>query len=350
MSELFNGPVVIGMSVRQKGGALLGKGVYGCTFKPAPRCAGGSVFETVAGMPAVGKVTEEDMSAEIGIGKELMRLPLARNYFAVPVVGCRPAMPIDDKDAGKCDVLREAGPFGSFSMAVMPDGGKELRYWALRLDRLADHFESIFVHLLEGMLLYHKAGIVHNDIHMGNIVMDERGTARYIDFGLAFRPASVRRWEDTEMGKTFKPKYVWQAPEIHAARLFMNRIRLTDGSRKLREISEEYGDLERNFPSRKSLETAIADFLRKTDMSDAGLGTYLRENGMCLDWWRLGLCMWMLWMDLCKGLSGFRSSRLYRERRETLLQVIGGMTEFDPYERMSAADALRRLRPTSRII
>jgi hypothetical protein len=173
--------------------------------------------------------------------------------------------------------------------------------------------------------------------------------ARYIDFGNAFRVADVRRWEDTLMGTSFKPKYVWQAPEIHAARLYMNRKTLADGVRQLRAISEEYGQLERTFPERESLDAGMAAFLRRTDFSPKGLGTYLRENAERLDWWRIGLCMWMMWYDLCEGLSGFRRSRLYTERREVILRVISGLTEFDPAKRMSAAEALRLLRPTGRM-
>jgi len=350
MSELFNGPVVVGVGLRQRGGALLGQGVYGCTFKPVPRCAGGKVFEKVGDLPAVGKVTTEDMTAEIDIGRDLMRLPLAENYFAVPIAGCRPALPIADAESHKCDVLRKRSLFEPVSMAIMPDGGVALTYWAMRLEKLVEHYESIFTHLLEGMLLYHRAGIIHNDIHMGNIVVDGRGVARYIDFGNAYRTADVRRWEDTMMGKSFRAKYVWYAPEIHAARLYMDRKTLAEGVRYLRTISKEYGQLERNFPERESLEAGMAAFLRRTDFSSKGLATYLRENSVRLDWWRLGLCMWRLWYDLCEGLPGFRRSRLYTERREVILRIIAGLTEFDPAKRMSAEEALRLLRPTGRMI
>jgi hypothetical protein len=119
--ERFAGPVYVGVGVRglrsqsqtksQTGGALLGKGVYGCTFKPALPCAGGKVFTEIGGLPAVGKISDRPLTEEVGVGRALMALPLARNYFAVPVAECRPALPIRDKDAARCPLLRDAGFF-----------------------------------------------------------------------------------------------------------------------------------------------------------------------------------------------------------------------------------------------
>lgn len=349
-SDLFNRPVVIGQGVRgQKGGALLGKGVFGCTFQPAPPCAGGRVFKEVEGRPAVGKISDEALKEETEIGQALMRLPLARNFFAVAVARCQPATPFTDPDARRCDVIRDSGFYTKFDMAIMPDGGQPLVKWGTDLARAAVQYESLFVHLLEGMVLYQGAGVVHNDVHWGNILVDERGVARYIDFGLAFRPAAVRTWRDANLGTEFKPKYVWQAPEIHAARLYMGRQSVAYGVAQLKAQSEEYAQLERTFPRRKSLEVAMSDFLRTVDQSDAGLAAYIQRNGVRFDWWRLGLCMWQLWMDMARELPGFRESSLYRERREVIMAVVGGMTDFNPATRMSAAEALRLLRPGSRM-
>jgi hypothetical protein len=356
-STSFNDPIIVGQSLtgltrqqKQEGGALIGKGVYGCTFQPAPPCAGGRVFKEVVGRPAVGKVADSSLSEEAEFGRALMALPLAKNYFAVPVSTCRPATPITDPDTRRCDVLRDATYFTKFDMAIMPEGGTSLVKWGADLERAATLYETLFVHLLEGMVLYQSAGIVHNDVHWGNILVDERGVARYIDFGLAFRPAAVRVWRDANLGTEFKPQYVWQAPEIHAARLYMGRQSVAYGVGQLKAKSEEYAQLERMFPRRKSLESAMGDFLRAVDQSEAGLAAYIRRNGVRFDWWRIGLCMWQLWMDMARDLPTFRATALYKERRDTVLAVIGGLTDFDPITRMSATEALRRLRPTSRMI
>jgi hypothetical protein len=114
-----------------RGGRLLGQGVYGCTFEPAPRCAGGRVFREIGGRPAVGKVTTENTADELAAGQRIMRLPMAAAYFALPSASCRPEMPIADPDISACKVIREASEAErrSATMLVLPAAGQQLVQW-----------------------------------------------------------------------------------------------------------------------------------------------------------------------------------------------------------------------------
>lgn len=331
----------------QIGGRLLGSGVYGCTFSPAPPCAGGPIFRTIDGVPAVGKVTAEDTAEELDIGRKIMSLPLASHYFALPSKECRPAA-IDDNDKGECSVLTEAGASTRLSMLIMPAAGEQLLKWASNLERLADHYERLFVHLLEGMVIYQNAGYVHNDIHMGNVLVDERGVGRYIDFGLAFRPEDVKKWDDTNMGRTFRPKHIWPPPEIQAWRMYLNGVRLVDGLKVLRELNKEYTVMEHQFPTRPTAETAMTAFLASPYVQRADMPSYVRKYGGRIDSWRLGLTMWFLWDDLLRGYAGLKETRLWA-RRDIIRRVLGGLTEFDPERRLTAAAALAILDPTNRL-
>lgn len=331
----------------QVGGRLLGSGVYGCTFSPAPPCAGGPVFRTIDGAPAVGKVTAEDTTEELDIGRKIMALPLASHYFALPSKECRPAA-VNDEEKGSCAVLTEAGPSTQLSMLIMPAAGEQLLKWARDLVRLADHYERLFVHLLEGMVIYQSAGYVHNDIHMGNVLVDDRGVGRYIDFGLAFRPEDVKKWDDTNMGRTFRPKHVWPPPEIQAWRMYLNGVRLVDGLKVLRELNKEYTIMEHQFPTRPTAEVAMTAFLASPYVQRADMPAYVRRYGFRLDSWRLGLTMWFLWDDLLRGYSGIKETKLWA-RRDIIRRVLGGLTEFDPERRLTAGAALAILDPTNRL-
>jgi hypothetical protein len=336
-----------GQTTTQVGGRLLGAGVYGCTFEPAPRCAGGDVFREIHGMPAVGKVTTEDPREELGAGRAIMRLPLARQYFALPTEGCVPATPIDDVDVRRCKIVTESPASARFSMLVMPSAGDQLLNWSRNAPRMAENYERIFVHLLEGMIIYQRAGYVHNDIHLGNLLVDPAGVARYIDFGLAFKVADVHKWDDTNLGRRFSPKHIWQAPEIHAWRMYLNGVRLVDGLRQITTANPEYLQIQNQFPARRTALDAMTIFLASPYVARHDMPAYIRQYGRRIDSWRIGICMWFLWDDLL-AWPGLARTSLW-ERRNIIRRVLGGLTDFDPVTRMEPAEALRILDPANRI-
>ena len=333
----------------QIGGRLLGQGVFGCTFDPVPRCAGGSVFKTIGGLPAVGKVTSEDSAAELEIGQAIMKLPLADAYFALPSAGCTPGTPIQDPEAKGCRVITESGVGTKFSLLIMPQGGQQLLKYAMDLSRLAKNYKRLFIHLLEGACIYQNAGYVHNDIHMGNVLVDGKGVARYIDFGLSFKISNVKTWSDANLGTAFRPKYNWQAPEVHAWRMVLNGIGVADGVAQLQDINPEYLKMEHQYPTRKSAVTALADLLT-TDkwVAREDGGGFVRDYGKRFDSWRIGLCMWLLWEDML-AWAPFVHTHIYKEERELIRKVLGGLTDFDPRTRLTTAEALRILAPKSRM-
>ena len=330
----------------QVGGTLLGQGVYGCTFDPVPRCAGGTVFKKIPN--AVGKVTSEDASSELAIGQAIMALPLASQYFALPSAGCRPQMPIVDPDAQGCRVITESGEGTKFSLLIMPGGGQPLIKYGSEMTRMAANYRRIFVHLLEGGCIYQNAGYVHNDIHMANVLVDDKDVARYIDFGLSFKLGDVKIWEDANLGTRFRPRYIWQAPEVHAWRMVLNGVRVVDGVRQLQEINPEYKKLEHQYPSRKPALQALADLLTTSRFVAArDGGGFVREYGKRFDSWRIGLCMWFLWDDML-AWPAFMNTPLYKER-EIIRKVLGGLTDFDPRTRLTMQAALLMLEPNNRM-
>ncbi len=331
--------------MKQVGGRLLGQGVYGCTFDPAPRCAGGRVFKRVGDLPAVGKVTSEDVGAELGVGKAIMSLPLAGNYFALPTAACHPEQPINDQDVRDCRVITESEGATKFSMLIMPAAGQQLIRWAEDHQKLAAGYYDMFVHLLEGMIIYQDAGYTHNDIHMGNVLVDDRGVARYIDFGLAFKPADVQEWKDSRLGTRFRPRFVWQAPEVHGWRMRMNGVRVADGAAQLLQQNDEWRRIQDQMMGRKSLVAALAGFLNEYAPHDDV--AFLHRYAKGFDCWRIGLMFWMLWDDLTVW-KPFSQTALWT-RRDTVRRVLAGLTDFDPRTRWTARQALTALDPNNRL-
>lgn len=334
------------MEPPQYGGKLLGKGVYGCTFEPAPRCAGGNVFKTVAGLPAVGKVTYMDASKELRFGREIMALPLARQYFAVAATECRPAEPIADPDVGQCTAIKKAKERGSqLDMLLLPSAGEPLYTWAKNLPRLATNFRRIIIHMLEGATIFQNAGIVHNDIHMENVLIDELGVARYIDFGISFKVNALRSWKDTSLHRSFDPQRALTPPEVQAIRMIFSRIDIHTGVRSINRSISFYEKIERIFPARETLTKAMTDITAR--IRQYGEVGFVRRYAKQFDAWCIGVVFWWMWYDLMMW-GGFKESDIYRDR-DLYRRVFGGLTEFNPRKRLTVAAALKLLDPGNRL-
>lgn len=335
------------------GGRILGKGAYGCVFHPAPRCAGGTVFSKIgkSKAPAIGKIILDDdtITDELELGKQLMKLPNAEQFFALPVTDCTPKLPIQDPDIKSCDVLTDAvkknpRALSHISMLVMPYGGKELQDYSRDLKAVATHFKSILRHLCVGAKLYQNAGYVHNDIHIGNILVDSGGVARFIDFGLAFKPATIRSWDDAHLSRSFKARsnYLWQPPEVLLWMMLMNNVPVVVGVKDVKRHNPELQLIENQFPSpnRRSFEGALLD-LRSADpyfQRRDSVG-FIKRYAKGFDAWRIGLTLWLVWHELLKWPM-FRSwdgGELYADK--DVRRVLEGLTDFDPRTRMTIVDA-----------
>lgn len=268
------------------------------------------------------------MSEEAAIGQTLMRLPRAADYFAVPTAVCTPTLPITDPDAGRCPVLRRKNKEGALTLARMPDAGMPLSRWAKRITE--PELERLTRHLLKGMVLYQSAGIVHNDIHWGNVLVDRAGVGRYIDFGQSYRLTDLKVWEDMRLGARFRSEYIWMAPELQALRIRAAGGGAAPAADRLYAKTPEYRQLETEYPGRRSLRTVLQEFPGRVDDEEAVLAYMRRGGALRIDWWRLGVCLWTLWRKTGRASAALR-------------QVIGGLTEFDPTVRMSPAAGLRLL-------
>ena len=327
----------------QKGGRLLGAGVDGCTFSPTPRCENGKVITQINDMPAVGKITAENIEDEFSIGKEIMLLPNASKYFALPTVECTPHIPVSNINTHKCKLLEDN--YTNFSMMVMPYAGVPLSRWAYNLHVVADSFEQIFIHLLEGMIIYQDAGIIHNDIHNANIIVDASNVARYIDMGRAFKLSKVRTIKDTHMGNSFRPKYVYVAPELHIWRMISNRIQPARGFRQMIHVNHEYYDLVHYFPTRPRPELVWMKMIETTEsFRKRDIRAFMMKYGKRCDSWRIGLCMWTLWSDLMNVPGTLTKSDLW-EKKNPILRAINGLTDVDIDARWDARRALREIDP-----
>ena len=323
----------------QKGGKFVGKGAYGCSFTPAPPCASGKKYvSSSSDKPTLGKIVYEDVGDEYEVSKIVMGLPDAAAYFAAPTRSCAPALPIDDPEAAKCALKHMTE---KPTMLIMPYAGDPLVSWSTNLVTLAQNLVPMMRHLLKGIQLYQGADIVHNDIHMGNIVVDKAGLARFIDFGLAFRKSKVRGFEEAHHNRDFSPRLIWHPPEVQAMRIALGGLRMVESVSEIQEENPDLVKIASQFPERRS-GSLLAAMTRFAEAHRAlSYGAFVRQYGFAFDCWRIGLCFWYMWDDLLDW-SGLQFMPVWTHR-EAISAVLSGLTDFDPRSRMTIDAALARL-------
>lgn len=164
----------------QDGGKLLAQGIDGCIFIPKLKCKGNSTDFLKASQLMVDKLTSrKDAEKEYGISKKIAKIPLAKNYFIFSESICTPES-IDkqkEPELKSCEVIQN---LKNMKILRMPYGGISLPDYNFIFKTLSPI--EFTKHLLESGALLALNGIVHNDIHMGNILVDENQVPRIIDF------------------------------------------------------------------------------------------------------------------------------------------------------------------------
>jgi hypothetical protein len=164
----------------QTGGKLLAQGVDGCVFIPKLKCKGNSTDFLKASRLMVDKIVRENEAQhEYTISQKIVKIPLASNYFVFPEMICTPES-ADKQTEPELRLCEIKTPFKDTKILRMPYGGTSLPNYNFALKKLSSI--QFAQHLLEAGALLALNGIVHNDIHMGNILVDANQIPRIIDF------------------------------------------------------------------------------------------------------------------------------------------------------------------------
>ena len=181
------------------GGELLDQGMYGCIFKPTLVCKDGTTRRHPSQVKQAAQVTQEpssinppltkltlkeDAEIEFQLSAIIQKIPLWKNYFSVSESICEPAVKQSEKNLASCDVLGRH-TWSDFLMLSMAYAGVPLNTYRFDLARL--DFMKFATHLIEAGALLTLFGIVHRDLHPGNILVDTATVPRIIDFNLAIR-------------------------------------------------------------------------------------------------------------------------------------------------------------------
>jgi serine/threonine protein kinase len=179
-----------------EGGRLLGSGSYGCAFTPPLIC------KDKKKRNGVGKITDKvDGEQEIHVANLLRHVPLIRNYFLLPEPeSCVPATEQRDPEFKDCHPLFRDNeykiPLSQTIQIFEPFGGVLPFYSIMNSGELHPSkfdFYGFMRHMLEAGSTLLIGGVSHFDLHPGNILLDKKGVARILDFGMAFSSQDINK-------------------------------------------------------------------------------------------------------------------------------------------------------------
>ena len=330
------------------GGKLFDEGMYGCIFTPQLECkdAGrrADQLEESDG-PILSKIIlKDDAEHEYSISKRIMGIPLWKNYFVVSETMCTPAKVQKEKELDECPILKDHA-LSEFRILSMPYGGQPLNVYRVNVKTF--DFYNFVLHFIEAIALFNLYGIVHRDIHQGNILVDNNQIPRIIDFNLAVLVKSTIT--EKALRHTYNVITAQEPPDstlVNAVRLGHDHQRIIESIVHKKPIMKKI----RNILGISAVQqqTSLEKFYIESRSAKAGNGVkWFNSYWRTIDSWAVGVNI----IDLIAKLSLWPEFSLgLRRMSPQLFPVLRRLCDVNPVRRIDCVQALNYLKPTSFII
>ena len=199
----------------QKGGKLIGKGTYGCVFKPPIPCKSGESIPS----DVVSKVMySKDALEELNETKEISAIDRTNKYHLPEPRFCKvPKHKLGGvPDIHKCNPINEV-----YDTAILQYkyGGIDIQQF---LSQHKEKFSSKLVKkilynlrpLLVGLCEMKRAQFTHSDIKLQNLIIDPKTyKINFIDYGLSQNFSKIRSHNDIKKSYIYESGYFCYPPE-----------------------------------------------------------------------------------------------------------------------------------------
>lgn len=343
---------MLGM-MTQSGGKLLDKGMYGCIFTDFLSCkrekGNPSKLHISTPMkdpihPPLTKLTHViDAEQEFAISEVIRRIPNWNRYFAVAESMCTPSLKQKDKDITKCDALKQFSLSESRILSMTYYGVPLYRYkFNVKEVKLRD----FFIHMIESCAMLTLFGIIHRDIHQGNMLVDQYNVPRLIDFNLALFYHNT----EADMITHVHNVSIFQEPPdstiVNAIHKGYNAEKVIDSiiSKKpgLNKISSILG------VSKDDMKLDLRRFVQVSRSVQKGdLMEWFQSYWRTIDSWAIGIniveCIstFILWPEWESQIN---------DLRPTFFPVLEKMCAVNPIERIDCIQALHAIDPQNFIV
>ena len=337
------------------GGRLLGQGLYGCVFTTPFSCEKGNKTKGAKGTKGIkgakGAVKEltklttpMDADMEISIGETIQRIPLWRNYFAVAESICVPSNKQKEKDLPTCEILHDR-PLSDFRALRMADAGTPLTEYAVNFKVF--QVMRFVTHLLEAGALMTLFGVVHRDLHQGNVVMDAHQVPRMIDFNLAI-PIATKGDLDSLVMHQYDYRISHEPPD---STLLMAITQEKQMDRVIRMLVTKKGILRKlrtlTAMSETEMERELEEVAQDPLVQKGDGAAWFRAYWSVIDSWGIGVMLldllskWAMWPAFTAQFAPYR---------DRIHHVIRQMCVIHPAHRIDCVEALQSLHPTSGVL
>ena len=340
------------------GGDYIGKGAYGCIFRPIIPCKSGKYLDSRHKDDAI-KVGTADagLDRETDISKILGKFPEASKYFVLSRDGtCAPPTDIGrhEPEWTRCRHYT-AGRDKITTMIQLPYGGIPWESW--REKRL--NVETFDVHtfgqrILEAVALMTLGGVVHRDLHHGNYLIDSNGLPRIIDFGMSFIvkketykldnlwpfsvsynqiPPEMSLWDARWYTRPDKRMPLETAVMLTATKRYPLQVRRLLWKQSVGKDIEELGKYARS-----------SELFLKGDIDE-----WWKYNWTKYDAWSCGTLLLNLLYELMRYPT-FTRNNVYNEKKGVIMSVLYKLLHTSPLLRVDAVEALAEWAPDSIIL
>jgi len=340
-----------------EGGDLIGQGTYGCVFDPPLLCKEARDHRTKRKSRIVGKISQAiDVDNELDASKALSSVPNSNLYFVLPVAEsyCKPKVAHlqPDKSIKKCEAIQRYGEEGMVHF-LMPYGGISIRpYISLHPNTPVLHVHSFVKRLLEATATLNLRGYIHYDIHLGNILVNEKThLPRLIDFGMSFSSNEITKETLDDLWKQYVPASGPEPPEITVIsgirHGFSFKKVLTDVYSKktpLKTVETLFG------LSRKQQANKFIAFWKSSNVvKEKDWVRFFQLYWPAFDAWGIGYVI----LHIYKYALASKEAATQPKITDTLdktKEVIKGLLRMDPRSRLDCIEALQLFDPENAIV
>lgn len=338
------------------GGSILGEGTYGCVLnhplssknrKPHPTNDPNNLTKIAKG---------NGLETEI-IASEILHLKVKEHsrYFGL-LKGKQYLLDKDalrDKNVPECNIVQRYG-IQDLHAARMTYAGTPIE--SFNFKPATFNIYTFITNLIEAGALLTLHGIIHRDIHRGNILLDKNGIPRLIDFGLALFKQKKYQIDTFLFG--FDPKYNQEPPEYS----LWNAV---EDSKSMFYMKKSFKNVIQDIVDGKPIVAASRVITKKTRNDQLeDLDDYINQSKSFIDrdfskWWETYWSKVDAWgigtiiaglITKLQAFPAFYTNQHYTAHKDKIHQVVRALLELDPRKRVDLVEALHMINPNSYIL